>query len=293
VNLTKEILLEKIEKTYQSPLREYMMSKIKPAIGFRVVDSKEDKKITKIGGVPWIKEGEDWPRSKSTGKPLLFLLQLELEQLKQFDINANLPAIGIISFYFDSDDWEGGGISYYETGDKLKKAEVPEEYYEEVARKQLPSWKRIWAKQGTFKIFKECSLEFFVDYQIPSCDSVQVRLFELENEKRIYDYLRYDTALEENFLNNPESNHHLLGYYVADQESTYELYLLDSCKDWKRNYAKQSLEEASEWSIFLKLESEQKTQMSWVDAGNLFFFIKSDDLKNRNFDNVRGFLDTT
>ena len=290
---TKEGLIERIRKTFKSPLQEHLVSQIKLAIRIQLVEGIEKDSKTKIGGVPWIKEGESWPRSEHTGKPLLFLLQFELEKLNQIDIGLEIPTEGIVSFYFDSDDWEGGLVKYYALGERFIKAEIPEEYYKEESRKKMPIWKRIWIKQESFRVFDQHGLEFCTEYQVPSYDSIQVRLFELKSGKRVYDYLTYDTALEENFLSEQSGNHHLFGYYLGDQESTYELYALSDSKNGYKDYSKNSFEEASNWRVLLKLGSDPKTQMNWIDAGNLLFFIKSDDLQSWNLGNIRSYLDTT
>jgi len=51
--------------------------------------------------------------------------------------------------------------------------------------------------------------------------------------------------------------------------------------------AKELEKEANDWILLLQIDSDNdKTGMMWGDAGRLYFWIKKEDLKNKNFDNA-------
>lgn len=295
MNPTKEILTKKISECYESPFKEFLTSLIKPAINIKL--SRENPAIigfSKMGGVPLIEKGEVWPRSKNDGPPLLFLLQIDLIDLTEFDIENDFPKEGLLSFYFSADSWEEGLVRFYDKKESLVLADLPEEYFAEEKRQKLPVWKRVFTRESLFCLFKEFKVEFELEYQIPNYDSVQVELYEKRNSKRIYDFQTNDHLIEKYFLDNDGFGmHHLLGYYSALQDSKYELARVHF--DWfqRKSSVEADLKEAQKWRILLKLGSDNLTGMNWVDAGHLFFFIKHNDLENRKFDNIKAYLDTT
>jgi uncharacterized protein YwqG len=43
---------------------------------------------------------------------------------------------------------------------------------------------------------------------------------------------------------------------------------------------------AQRWKLLLQLDSDENTGMTWGDGGRLYFWIRQEDLKLRNFDDV-------
>lgn len=291
----EKTLIARIEECYRTPFKEFLISSIKPAISISTKDEElHSSQVSQMGGIPLINKNEEWPRSKDDNKPFLFLLQVDLSELSNFRIELGLPTEGIISFYFPSSSWEGGVVKYYENKEDLMKAKLPKEYFEEENRKNLPFWKRLFTKEESFRIFKECKIDFSLEYDIPSYDSLQVELFEKENSIRIFDFRTDDLLIEKYFLNDDGfGRHHLLGYYRALQDSKYELPRREYDRFLRMNNSKKVIEEGLEWRILLKLGSDKLASMNWVDAGNLFFFIREKDFSNLKFDEIRAYLDTT
>ncbi|MBT30166.1 MAG: hypothetical protein CMO01_10950 [Thalassobius sp.] len=42
---------------------------------------------------------------------------------------------------------------------------------------------------------------------------------------------------------------------------------------------------AENWSLLLQIDSNDALNMMWGDSGRIYYWIKNDDLLNRNFDN--------
>ena len=53
------------------------------------------------------------------------------------------------------------------------------------------------------------------------------------------------------------------------------------------------IKEGLKWKLLLQIDSDKKTDMSWVDWGKILFFIQEDDLLNESFENLIVQLDTT
>ena len=47
------------------------------------------------------------------------------------------------------------------------------------------------------------------------------------------------------------------------------------------------INKALEWKLLFQFDSDDNLEFSWGDWGRVYFFIHEDDLKNRNFDNVK------
>ena len=45
-------------------------------------------------------------------------------------------------------------------------------------------------------------------------------------------------------------------------------------------------ENSGDWILLLQLDSDDKGNFMWGDCGMLYFWIRKDDLAQRNFDNV-------
>src|SRR5262249_2853470 len=75
-----------------------------PAIWFRRRTGKTS--LSKLGGVPTLPEGVDWPRQRQTGTPLHFLAQIDLSQLPPTPLEGapsvqTLPKSGQLFFFAD------------------------------------------------------------------------------------------------------------------------------------------------------------------------------------------------
>lgn len=288
----KDILIEEIRNGIKKPFSDELVKQIKPAI--RIIPSENEvspKSLSKFGGIPSIKKGEKWMRNQTDHKPYAFLLQLDLEELQSFDINNLLPPEGVLSIWFNLNSWDDGKVIYYKDKTELVQAKVPVELKEEKEREKLPIWKRMFTRRTGFKLFSERFMNFEVEYHSPSWDSLQMKLFHITNNTKSSD-LEIDEKYIDNYVDVTRSDHHLLGYYVGLQESIYEL-MKNTNGQFPNKPTEQMVKEGLEWKLFLQIDSDKLTDMHWVDAGKILFFIKEDDLKNKNFENVFIQLDTT
>jgi uncharacterized protein YwqG len=61
------------------------------------------------------------------------------------------------------------------------------------------------------------------------------------------------------------------GIYTGDGSA----YKLSNIEQHRRN--------SSQWQLLLQVESNEDIGMMWGDSGRLYWWIKSEDLKNKNF----------
>jgi uncharacterized protein YwqG len=92
----------------------------------------------------------------------------------------------------------------------------------------------------------------------------------------VVDFLDYDDekSFDEMVFGNHFRLSHLFGYSQNIQDPIKE----------EMNF---SDEEYDDWLVLLQLDSEESSDMMWGDDGKLYFMIHKEDLKNKNFDNVK------
>lgn len=288
---SKEVLRNNIEKNINSPFKEYLINKIKPTIKLRSSEINIATKISKIGGIPLV-ENSSWPRSKNTHKLFSFLAQIDLGEMSHYDLDNELPNKGLLSFYFDFDSFNEGKVVYYPDVKSLRMAKIPKLFSAEINRRKLPFWKRIFTKRMNYEIFKECSLFGRNEYNIPSWDSIQMKSFHKSNNTKSSDLLIEEEFIV-NYINERETNHQLLGYYIGLQESIYELFLDDISGRFPRKITPNQLIEAQKWRLLAQIDSDRLAQLNWMDSGKILFFIKDSDLKIANFNNTKAIVDST
>jgi len=288
----KEILTQRIQNGIAKPFSTELIKLIKPAI--RIISQEDQltqKSLSKFGGIPLMKKEEEWLRAKKGNNPYVFLLQLDLEEIKPYNIGQQLPEKGILSFWFNLDTWDDGKVIYYPNAEALIKADLPPELKEEEERKKLPIWKRIFTKKSEFRLFPECQLKFEIEYHAPSWDSLQIKLFHIRNNTKPID-LEIDEKYIDEYCCENRSDHHLFGYYVGLQESIYELMKITKGR-FPTKLSEELIKKGLNWSLLMQIDSDKTTEMNWVDWGKILFFIQEEDLKKEDFDNIIAQLDTT
>lgn len=232
---------------------------------------------SRLGGVPDLPPDSDWPRWKD--RPLSFLAQIELEALSGFTGTDVLPSHGLLSFFYDplQDTWG------YDPND-------------------VGSWRVVWTQDKNLEPrplptdlppegrFEACEAAFSPDVSLPTWDSMIVESLKLKKRhlKRYFqveDRLRGEADLG--------TSSWLLGH--ADQiqnDMQLECSLVTNglyCGDasgYDDPRSKVFAQEASSWQLLLQLASEEEAAMMWGDAGCLYFWIREQDLAQRNFDKV-------
>ncbi|MDI9865670.1 YwqG family protein [Flectobacillus sp. DC10W] len=244
---------------------------------------------SKIGGKPdlpasfsWFTETNTkttkklWIFGKETEqtitKSLSFIAQINLSQISQFDSENLLPKNGILYFFyadeqdawgFDIKDQNKFKIIYFD-GDltTLKRFEFPEDL--ENSR------------------FRPCLIEAKQEISLPSYGyGLDEEMKFTDDEADIY----YDKIYEDGNINK------LLGYSDNIQgEMELECELVTNglyCGDpsgYNDPSAKELEPNAKNWRLLLQIDSNDENDMMWGDCGRLYFWIKKEDLVNKQFD---------
>lgn len=280
-----------MKKKLQELFSEYSLTRIsdtllncvKPSVRIRLVDDyKQEIEIgtSKFGGCPDLPRGTVWPVWKDT--PLSFIGQFDLSEVSKFQIEDTIPKEGMLFFFYDAEQSTWG----YDPEDR----ESWKVFYFDVEktdliRTQFPKELPLEAH------YKEWPVEFHQDSTLPPWDSDVIDELRLSDEEDD-DYIEFLPEIR-NLAFESETVHRLFGY--PDQvhnDMQLECQLVSNglyCGNpsgYEDPRAVELQEGAKDWRLLLQIDSDQSVGMCWGDLGRLYFWIKVDDLKNGNFNDV-------
>jgi len=260
------------------------------------IDKNEQYELggTRFGGVPDVPYDFVWPTFETATydddevkeRPLSFLAQFNCADIAALDKEGLLPHTGLLSFFYEMDSQRWGfdpkddgcaKVFWFENIAVLRIAEVPKdllEYYRfpqlkinATAEKSLPMW-------GDFSLAcKEAD-----DCDEDDCD-------QFEEEKALLGVEEYENCSK------------LLGWPDIIQNN-----MTRQCELVTRNYylgrtwdgiPSEDIEEAEttsidDWLLLFQLDivSCEDFELMFGDSGRLYFYIRREDLMERQFDKV-------
>ncbi len=228
------------------------------AIRFDLQPSKHSRVGgSRLGGLPDLPPGAVWPTYKD-GRPLDFIAQVKLDDVARHDTGHVLPKKGwlwffVLGMYDDSRKKEPDYLSvcrvlFFE-GDvkKLAPAAVP------------PTYERWWKGRKVNRPFKPCDIQFEPMMTLRAIDVPPKDKSALSRA-----ILEYDSPRD--------------GYRAGVISPAAELHLLGS----------QDEEEAlSKGVLLFHCNGHRESEMSWGDAGLLYFWISETALTKHAFDEAR------
>ncbi len=246
------------------------------SIRLTAASASHDVKLgsSKLGGTPDLPEGTMWPQCN--GVPMALLAQLRLQDLNPYDTDGWLPKSGILYFFYEAKDqvWgfdpkdRGHWSVIYHDGDleKLRPTKPPAGLPEECR-------------------FQPCELGFHNEITLPSWDSQEVDRLKL-SEKEGDTYINLLDA-------GVGSSHRMFGHPDQVQgDMTLECQLVShgistGSPEGFADPRRAALEKgADDWKLLLQVDSDAELGTMWGDSGRIYFWIRDQDLKKRDFSNV-------
>lgn len=215
-----------------------------------------------------------------------FLAQIRLEDVATHDLNGLLPPTGVLYFFFDWENGLGGTVQYC-TGEQSLTPATPPEY---LTRKRRTWWQKLFNLSGSNKMLTERSFVPKTDYQLPFYDSIWSKLMLLRSDTPLIQDIFIDEVKEDLGISDKDeeiSDHHLLGHYHGIQHSFHELELIEGGDKAFADFTTADFQAASKWLLLFQIGSDEDLNFSIGDWGRAYFFIHTDDLKERRFDRVR------
>jgi len=225
-------------------------------------ESPRNVGFSKLGGNPDVPSEFEWPYWKE--RPLSFLMQLNLEDLKDFEYSQFYSQRGFLYFFFDplQEEW---GINY------PKNREAWRIIYHDVDRSALLRTQN--PSSDKKHTYPTCYISFFPDIHLPS-QAIQLFYF-MKGDKftwhELDDFDIFYSKIRSKILNynNVVDNHALFGYADMIQEGPF----------------------FTESIHLLQLGDDKQLKWRWGGGGRLHFYIKEDNLKKNHFDDVEMVLD--
>ena len=244
---------------------------------------------SKFGGKPAVPADFVWPYfasadydGETANRPLSFLCQINLEEIAVYDKENVLPKKGLLLFFYELEtmcwgyDPEENGcarVYYFEDVNGLSAAELPEDIREDYR-------------------LKEYDLSFEAKASYPSFEELDC------HAETDFDFEVYDEILEKMGCDIDPERHKLLGYadplqgemLTECERVTRGLYCGDaeSYRNTPEDEEAAILEAAPDWILLFQMTSidEEDCCLMFGDMGNIYFYIRKQDLQARNFDKI-------
>src|SRR6266566_1640316 len=228
---------------------------------------------SKLGGVPDLPPGVDWPERK--GLPQSFIAQIHLNDARPYDVNKMLPQDGMLWFFYDAqqqtfgaDPTDLGGWRVIFMNDNLTKLQL------HPAPANLPASSQ----------FRACSINFASEITLSQQPQLEIPNFDWTGaEQKKYEELlsTFPTPAD-----HAAVHHRLLGYpdTIQDDMRLQCQLASHSITDANDPRVAEVSKGAMDWQLLLQVDSDENAGMRWGNAGMLYYWITSADLQARRFD---------
>ena len=238
---------------------------------------------SKIGGKPYLPKDFIWPYYQEL--PLSFLAQINLEEVNSLDKDKLLPSKGMLYFFYELETEEWG---YHPESKGCAKVF----YYEDISNFSLidfPKDIKDYCKVPEFKV------AFKSNISLPSYENFYLFLKEHDTFKeQDISFSDFIPLYDELFI--PDNNYtKLLGYPEVIQnpmeeecEAVTRGFDMGGIESYPKQYQKEIRSASKDWILLFQMDTVETTdyELMFGDCGHIYFWIKKEDLKNKNFDNI-------
>lgn len=251
------------------------------------------KGTSKIGGKPdlpkdfqWFYyEGEDY-KKRVVNRPLSFLMQINCEEVHKYDKESLLPEKGMLYFFyelftmtwgFSPQDKGSAKVFYYDGNtEELVSTDFPKDMDKDCI---IPESKI------NFESMNDYPIDYYDCYDVDDSDEEMDRK-EKELEKEL-DELGYKADTTK-LLGHPEL---IQGEYWEECEGVAgkNIYYGSAPIKYGSNEVKKYIKEnAKDWILLMQMSELEIGDygLYFGDSGKIYFNIRKEDLKNKNFDDV-------
>ena len=254
---------------------------------------KLPKGTSKIGGKPDLPKvfqwfyynGEDYKKIVEN-RPLSFLMQINCEEVHKYDKESLLPEKGMLYFFYElftmtwgfSPQDRGSAKVFYYDGEieDLVPTDFPEDMEKDCI---IPEAKIDFESMNDYPID-------FLDYYDPDDSDEEMDRKEKEFEKELEELgYKADTT---KLLGHPEL---IQGEYWEECEGVAgkNIYYGSAPIKYGNDDIKKAIKEnAKDWILLMQVSELEIGDygLYFGDSGKIYFNIRKEDLKNKNFDNV-------
>ena len=244
---------------------------------------------SKFGGRPAVPAGFEWPRfecenydGETANRPLSFFCQIDLAEIRDYDKDDLLPERGLMLFFyeqntmcwgFDPKDRGCARVYYFEDTSALTPADFPDDLDDEY---KVREYDLSFEAKDSYPSFEELECHSDADPDWDDYDEAAENLgYDIDCER--HKLLGYANLIQGEMLTECERT--ARDIYCGDAE-TYQKLSEDEKNDIRRAGA--------DWILLLQFASIQEDdyELMFGDVGNLYFYIRKQDLAERNFDKI-------
>ena len=227
---------------------------------------------SKIGGIPYIPNGFEYPRSKVNGEPLRLLAQINFDDIPYLEY---FPNKGILQIYIQDDEDCMYGLDFDNPTEQNDYRVIYHENVDYSANNvdKLPKFKE--CDKWDFIVENECKLLPHIIYQsILPCD------YNFDSELQSTISKLYPNATKDDIDQISEILFEEYDYYE------YNGHIIGGYPFFTQSDPRESTDYQEYNTLLLQLDTDDISGMMWGDSGVANFFIKPNDLKNRDFSDV-------
>lgn len=283
--LSKAKLIELIDKHHLSDHKDLILNNSKPGIHIqREYVAYEDTLpigASKMGGNPDLPANFEW--KKYEGAPLTFLFQIRLSDVAPYDVEHVLPKTGWLHFFYYI-EWEfseksgqqNGWEVHYIPDDNtpLKRTTHPTAEGKYTRIEVLPAFKLMFNEMCTPSksetLFNQLETAVFKDRYIALLTFMYVGL--LSNDEPLHRILGNPDPIQVDPAEDAETESNRSRFPGEDYSSIYER-VKDGFSDWR---------------LLFQVDSDYNEtanmDLMFGDGGTLYYMIREQDLKARQFD---------
>ncbi len=275
-------------KNYIAELERFLKSIEKNEIVMQPIKSGKVTKAdeSKIGGLPYLPEDFEWPAYTFTDdgitRPLSFLCQINLSEVKPFDKDNLLPPSGMLYFFyeceafkwgFDPEDIGSARVYYFENTDGFASHKLPEDLADEY---KMPEILVKFSSRSSYPRFEELECYSDIECDFEEYDEMLATLgVNVEDDPEDHKLLGYADIIQNEMLT--ECERVTRGIYCGNPEGY---------RDSSPEVADEIAASAKDWTLLLQLYTIETDDFEWMfgDCGMIYFYIRKKDLKEKRFD---------
>lgn len=290
----KDKIIKLIDEKLELPYKEEMKRLIRPMIRIRTSKSSGPLPLgcSKIGGLPDLPKGVEWPYANGDNQHFHFAAQFDFSELSKYDVDGLLPKSGMIYFFVCCDSLGKVIFSAAKKQDLVRLEKAPDTL--------LPVKKsfmqKLFGKKPEKRIYDECLVEFKIEYSLPSADSFYAGIIEKENDHSPKPCDAFSEEFIESLIELTDTadntaDHQFLGYARGIQHSYKEDEIQNGISTKISDLSINDMKSLLNWILLFQLDSDPNAGMMWGDSGRFYFYIHKEDLVKANFHDVRSAMD--
>lgn len=258
-----------------SSVHDFAEDNVQPAIRLHFLPYTTAKKgNSQLGGAPLVPPDFVWPKTNGNKHPLSFIMQIDLEELEQFEsASKKLPAKGMLLFFYDLVDWpsitetSGWRVIHFENKNDLQLCKT-------IEGEPLKPFRIRWEKTRSY----------------PDPMSLEAESMERDVSRE------YSDEFFDDYLLKNKHHHQLFGHPVLEQgdpRENIETVATGVGKKRDEDLAiyKRVFTGCRRWQLLLQLDSDEYAGIQWGDEGKLYFYIDDEALGKGDFSRVRAVMD--